>query len=157
MVPEENDATRREGTGTRMTRREKIELLQRVKLFSGLGPKPLGEVADLMTEISFPANRYIVRQGQVGTGFYLITAGRARVVRGDRTLNTLGPGDFFGELSVLDQSPRMAHVMTVEPTSVLALASWDFTKLLEGNAKVTLTLLKEVVARLRGASQSPAH
>ena len=140
-----------------MTRKEKIDLLRRVKLFSGLGSKALGEVADLMTEISFPANRYIVRQGQVGTGFYLITAGRARVVRADRTLNTLGPGDFFGELSVLDQSPRMAHVMTVEPTSVLALASWDFTKLLEGNAKVTLTLLKEVAARLRGVSESPAH
>lgn len=146
-----------EGTAHSMTRKEKVELLRRVKLFSGLGQKALGEVADLMTEITFPANRYIVRQGQVGTGFYLITAGSARVVRGDRTLNTLGPGDFFGELSVLDQSPRIAHVVTVEPTSVLALASWDFTKLLEGNAKVTLVLLKEVVARLRGASQSPVH
>lgn len=140
-----------------MTRREKIALLRRVELFSGLGSKALGEVADLMTEITFPANRYIVRQGQVGTGFYLITAGKARVVRGDRTLNTLGPGDFFGELSLLDQRPRIAHVMTVEPTDVLALASWDFTKLLEGNAKVTLTLLKEVAARLRASSQSPAH
>jgi CRP-like cAMP-binding protein len=140
-----------------MTRKEKVELLRRVTLFSGLGSKALGEVADLMTEITFPANRYIVRQGQVGTGFYLITTGRAKVVRGDRTLNTLGAGDFFGELSVLDQSPRMAHVMTTEPTTVLALASWDFTKLLESNAKVTLTLLKEVVARLRGVSQSPVH
>jgi CRP-like cAMP-binding protein len=140
-----------------MTRKEKVELLRRVTLFSGLGSKALGDVADLMTEITFPANRYIVRQGQVGTGFYLITTGRAKVVRGDRTLNTLGAGDFFGELSVLDQSPRMAHVMTTEPTTVLALASWDFTKLLESNAKVTLTLLKEVVARLRGVSQSPVH
>ncbi len=140
-----------------MTRKEKVALLRTVKLFSGLGQKALGEVADLMTEISFGANRYIVRQGQVGTGFYLITAGRARVVRGDRTLNTLGPGDFFGELSVIDQSPRIAHVVTVEPTTVLALASWDFTKLLESNAKVTLALLREVTARLRGTSPSPAH
>lgn len=140
-----------------MTRKERVALLRRVKLFSALGPKALGEIADLMTEISFPANRYIVRQGQVGTGFYLITSGRARVVRGDRTLNTLGPGDFFGELSVLDQSPRMAHVVTLEATTVLALASWDFTRLLEGNPRLTLTLLKEVASRLRGASQSSAH
>jgi CRP-like cAMP-binding protein len=146
-----------EGTALRMTRKEKVDLLRRVKLFAALNQKALGEVADLMTEITFPTNRYIVRQGQVGTGFYLITSGRARVIRGDRTLNTLGPGDFFGELSVLDQSPRMAHVVTVEPTNVLALASWDFTRLLEGNAKVALVLLKEVVARLRGESQSHEH
>lgn len=140
-----------------MTRKQKVEMLRKVALFAPLGPKMLGEIADMMEEISFPASRYIVRQGQVGTGFYLITAGRARVLRGDRTLNTLGPGDFFGELSVLDQSPRVAHVMTEEPTTVLALASWDFNRLLERNARVTLAILKTVAARLRAVSESPAH
>lgn len=140
-----------------MTRKQKVDLLRRVRLFAQLGATARGEIADLMEEISFPAQRYIVRQGQVGTGFYLITSGRARVMRGDRTLNTLGPGDFFGELSVLDQSPRMAHVLTEEPTTVLALASWDFNKLLERNPKVTLAILKEVAARLRAVSESPAH
>lgn len=140
-----------------MTKKQTIELLRGVKLFSGLSPRALGQVADLMEEISFPARRYIVRQGQVGTGFYLITSGRARVERGDRTLNTLGPGDFFGELSVLDQSPRMAHVVTEDPTTVLALASWDFTKLLERNARLTLAILKEVARRLRETTDHHRH
>jgi len=138
-----------------MTRKERVALLRKVALFSGLGPRALGEIADLMEEIVFPAGRYIVRQGQVGTGFYLITAGRARVERGNRTLNALGPGEFFGELSVLDQSPRMAHVIAEEPTTVLALASWDFTRLLERNPKVTLAILKEVARRLRGTTEQP--
>jgi CRP-like cAMP-binding protein len=140
-----------------MTKKQKVDMLRGVKLFAGLGPRQLGEIADLMEEISYPAQRYVVRQGQVGTGFYLITTGRARVERGDRTLNTLGPGDFFGELSVLDQSPRMAHVMTEEPTTMLALASWDFTKLLERNPKVTLGILKEVARRLRETTDHHAH
>lgn len=140
-----------------MTKKQRVELLRGVSLFAGLAPKALGEIADLMEEIAFPAGRYIVRQGQVGTGFYIITTGKARVDRGDKTLNTLGPGDFFGELSVLDQSPRMAHVLTEEPTAVLALASWDFTKLLERNPKVTLAILKEVARRLRGSTETHTH
>lgn len=140
-----------------ITRNQKVDMLRGVKLFAGLGARQLGEIADLMEEISYPAQRYVVRQGQVGTGFYLITSGRARVERGDRTLNTLGPGDFFGELSVLDQSPRVAHVMTEEPTTMLALASWDFTKLLERNPKLTLGILKEVARRLRETTDHPAH
>lgn len=144
-------------TAMAMTKKERVALLRGVKLFAGLGPKALGEIADLMEEIAFPAGRYIVRQGQVGTGFYIITTGRARVERGDHILNTLGPGEFFGELSVLDQSPRMAHVLAEEPTTVLALASWDFTKLLERNPKVTLAILKEVARRLRGTTDQPTH
>lgn len=140
-----------------MTKKQRVELLRGVALFQGLGPRVLGEVADLMEEIAFPPGRYIVRQGQVGTGFYIITDGRARVERGDRTLNTLGPGDFFGELSVLDQSPRMAHVRAEEPTTVLALASWDFTKLLEQNPKVTMAILKEVARRLRETTDAHTH
>ncbi|HXF81767.1 MAG TPA: cyclic nucleotide-binding domain-containing protein [bacterium] len=140
-----------------MTRKQRVALLRGVTLFAGLGPRALGEIADLMEEITFPAGRYIVRQGQVGTGFYLVTSGRARVERGDRVLNTLGPGDFFGELSVLDQSPRIAHVRTEEPTTVLALASWDFTRMLERNPKVTLAILKEVARRLRETTDAPTH
>ena len=138
------------------TRRERVELLRRVALFGGLGPRALGELADLMEEIAFPAGRYIVRQGQVGTGFYIITSGRARVERGDRTLNTLGPGAFFGELSLLDQGPRVAHVRAEEPTTVLALPSWEFTKLLERRPKVTIAILKEVARRLRETAEAQA-
>ena len=140
-----------------MTKKQKTDLLGRVSLFSGVGPKALGEIAGLMTEIEFAPQRYIVRQGQVGTGFYLIAAGRARVTRGNAVIAQLGPGDFFGELSVLDQSPRMAHVIADEPVTCLALASWDLAKLLEKNPKVTLALLRVVAGRLRSASDQHTH
>lgn len=140
-----------------MTKAQRVDLLQKVSLFAGMDPKALGAVADLMTEIEVAPERFIVRQGQVGTGFYLIASGRARVVRGSTVLNRLGPGEFFGELSVIDQAPRVAHVVAEEPTTCLALASWDFTKLLERNPKVTLAILREVVRRLRAMSEQPQH
>ncbi len=140
-----------------MTREQKTALLSKVSLFSGVDPAALGEIADLMTEIEFAPGRYIVRQGQVGTGFYLIAGGRAKVMRGNAEIAHLGPGDFFGELSVLDQSPRMAHVVTEEATTCLALASWDLTQLLERTPKVTLALLRVVAGRLRAASEHHTH
>ncbi|HEY3249071.1 MAG TPA: cyclic nucleotide-binding domain-containing protein [bacterium] len=136
---------------------EKVRLLRSVSLFAGLGARALGPIADRAEVIEFPAGRYIVRQGQIGTGFYLVISGRAKVLRGSDTLNTLGPGDFFGELSVLDQAPRMAHVLTEVPTTCLALASWEFTKILEKNPKVTLQILREVARRLREATDHVRH
>ena len=78
-----------------MTKEQKTALLSKVSLFSEVGPEALGEIADLMTEIEFTPGRYIVRQGQVGTGFYLIAGGRAKVVRGHADIARLGPGDFY--------------------------------------------------------------
>lgn len=140
-----------------MTAKKKRELLRAVGLFAEMPDRSLRAIAAKALDIDFASGQYIVRQGQVGTGFYLITAGRAKVVRGGQVLNRLGPGDFFGELSVLDQQPRVAHVIAEEPTSCLALASWDFTGLLEENPKIALSLLREVARRLRAASDSHRH
>ena len=140
-----------------MTRKKKIDLLRRVEIFSGMSTRALGLIADRAQDIEVPAGQFIVRQGQVGTGFYLLVSGRTRVVRGSQEVARLGPGDFFGELSVLDQAPRIAHVIADEPTVCLALASWDFTKILEGNPKITLSILREVARRLRTASESHRH
>jgi len=137
-----------------MTSKKKRDLLRKVGLFAEMTERSLTAIASKAVDIDFDAGQYVVRQGQVGTGFYLITGGRAKVVRGGQVLHRLGPGDFFGELSVLDQLPRMAHVITEEPTTCLALASWDFSKLLEENPKITISLLREVARRLREATDS---
>ncbi|MGH2426603.1 MAG: cyclic nucleotide-binding domain-containing protein, partial [bacterium] len=94
-----------------MTKKQKAALLRDVVLFSGISPRQLNTIADLTTEIEVEPGRYIVRQGQVGTGFYLITRGKAKVVMDGKTLARLGPGEFFVELSLLDHQPRMAHVI----------------------------------------------
>ncbi|MDR7520396.1 MAG: cyclic nucleotide-binding domain-containing protein [Armatimonadota bacterium] len=140
-----------------MTRNQKADLLRRVELFSGVSARALGLIADKTVEVAFEPGQYIVRQGQVGTGFYLIVSGGARVVRGGQVLARLGPGECFGELSVLDQSPRVAHVLAEEPTTCLALASWDFTKVLEKNPKIALGLLRILARRLRAATDQPHH
>lgn len=140
-----------------MTKKQKVSWLRKVPMFAEMSPRALGLIADKVTEIEFPAGRYIVRQGQVGTGFYLVVSGRVHVQRGGEVLNRLGPGEIFGELSLLDQMPRMAHVMAAEPSVCLGLASWDFTRLLERNPKITLAILREVARRLRAASNLPHH
>ncbi len=140
-----------------MTKKQKAALLRDVALFSGIRPRQLNTIADLTTEIEVEPGRYIVRQGQVGTGFYLITRGKAKVVMDGKTLARLGPGEFFGELSLLDHQPRMAHVIAEERTTCLALASWDFTRLLEKTPKLTLSILREVAKRLRAISVGDQH
>ncbi|MDR7481054.1 MAG: cyclic nucleotide-binding domain-containing protein [Armatimonadota bacterium] len=137
-----------------LTRKRKGELLRGVALFSSLTERGLATVADKAIDIEYAPGQYIVRQGQVGTGVYLIVSGRARVVRGRETLAHLGPGDFFGELSVLDQQPRVAHVVAEEPTTCLALASWDFAKVLERHPRIALALLRGMAQRLRAATAS---
>ncbi|MGQ0548631.1 MAG: Crp/Fnr family transcriptional regulator [Armatimonadota bacterium] len=140
-----------------MTKKAKVDLLHKAAIFSGVPDRTLGTIADQAEVIDFPAGHYIVRQGQVGTGFYLLASGRASVTRGGETLARLGPGDFFGELSVIDQMPRTAHVVTEEPTTCLALASWNFMKLLEEHPKIALSVLREVARRLRAGSDSPRY
>ncbi len=139
-----------------LTRKRKIELLRGVTLFADLPERALATVAAKTVDIAYAPGQYIVRQGQVGTGVYLIVDGHARVVRGHQTLARLGPGDFFGELSILDQQPRVAHVVAEEPTTCLALASWDFAKVLERHPKIALALLRGMAQRLRTATATPS-
>ena len=140
-----------------MTRKQKVDLLRRVDLFAAMSTRSLHLIADATVDIAVTAGGYIVRQGQVGTGFYLVASGRVRVVRGSEILATLGPGEFFGELSVLDQAPRMAHVIAEEPTTCLALASWEFVRILEKNPKTALAVMRVMARRLRAAEDHPRH
>ena len=132
-----------------LTAREKADLLDRVDLFANLGGVPLTAVAEGAVEVEFPAGRVIARQGEVGTGFFLIVSGGARVVRDGDLIETLGPGQFFGELSLIDQQPRFASVIAEGPTTCLAIASWDFDRLLEEHPRLAIGVLRAVVRRLR--------
>ena len=127
-------------------------LLGACRLFSSLDPAHLAMVADAAIEVDFPAERVIARQGEIGTGFFVIVDGLVRVVRDGDTIARLGPGEFFGELSVLDGAPRNAQVVAERPTSCLALASWDFERVLREQPGVALSVLRIVVGRLREAT-----
>jgi CRP-like cAMP-binding protein len=136
---------------------EKADWLGRVQLFQGVDRQGLERIAERCTEVDFPAGYSIVRQGQIGNGLCLLVSGTAEVVRGSDELARLGPGDFFGELAVIDQMPRMASVVALEPATCLALASWDLIRLLEQEPAIALNLLRELAARVRSLGQLHHH
>ncbi|HEY7522365.1 MAG TPA: cyclic nucleotide-binding domain-containing protein [Candidatus Limnocylindrales bacterium] len=140
-----------------LTRDRRAELLGRCRLFSALSPEQLGTIAETATEVDFPAGRVIARQGEIGTGFFVVIEGGVRVVRDGDTVARLGPGEFFGELSVLDGGPRIAQVVTDGPTRCLALATWDFERVLLGQPELTLAILRELARRLRSVSEEHRH
>lgn len=120
-----------------------------VPLFQGISEESMQRLVAVTGEMEFPPGQYIVLQGQVGTGLYVIVEGEARVLRGTEEIATLGAGDFFGELSVIDQMPRNASVQATAKTACLAVASWDLLDLIETDSKFSLNLIKGLVARIR--------
>jgi CRP/FNR family cyclic AMP-dependent transcriptional regulator len=140
-----------------LTRDRRAELLGGCPLFRGLDPDQLTAVAETATEIDVPAGRVIARQGEIGTGFFIIVEGHVRVVRDAKTLATLGPGEFFGELSVLDRLPRVAQVVATSPTRCLAVASWDFERVLLEHPALALAILRELAGRLRAVTEQQHH
>jgi CRP-like cAMP-binding protein len=136
-----------------LSRQEKVSWLERVPLFEGCSPEIIERLADLTAEATFADGEPIVRQGQVGNGLVIVLTGGVRVVGGTTELGHLGPGESFGELSVIDQQPRTATVLADGPTTCLALASWDLLGLLERDHHLALNLLRSLAARLRRADQ----
>lgn len=135
-----------------LTHDRRTELLAACPLFRGIGPDQLMALAETATEVEFEPRHTIVRQGEIGTGFFIVVEGRVNVVRDGQGLASLGPGEFFGELSVLDGQPRIAQVVAEEPTRCLALASWDFEKVLLQQPALALAILRGLAARLRAVS-----
>jgi CRP/FNR family transcriptional regulator, cyclic AMP receptor protein len=140
-----------------LTTEEKTAWLARVELFEGCSPAALRQIAERSGEIEFPAGRHIVTQGMIGNGLYIIVAGLARVVKGDETVALLGPGEFFGELSVIDQLPRTASVVAEEDTTCLGLASWDLIAEIERDPQLALNLLRGLASRLRAVREQHRH
>ena len=135
----------------------RTELLAACRLFGGLSPDDLAAISAVAVEIDFPEGRVIARQGEIGTGFFVVVNGRVRVVRDGDQVAELGPGEFFGELSVIDGAPRNAQVAAIVPARCLGIASWDFERVLREQPNVALAVLRAVVARLRAAEADHRH
>ncbi|HET7678030.1 MAG TPA: cyclic nucleotide-binding domain-containing protein [Candidatus Limnocylindrales bacterium] len=140
-----------------MTDEQKVALLRGVELLAGVSEHSMAAIAQRTGELTFAPGQRIVSQGQLGNGLYLIASGAARVQRGDEVLARLGPGEVFGELAVIDQMPRSASVVAEEPTTCLALASWDFLELVESDPKLALGVLRVLASRLRAAGERHHH
>src|SRR5438552_1713853 len=140
-----------------LTHDRRAELLAGCPLFKGIDAEGLAKLAELAAPVDFPPGHVIARQGEIGTGFFVIVSGGVRVVRDGAIVARLGPGEFFGELSVLDGMPRNATVAAEVQTSCLALASWDFEKVLLEEPALTLAILRGVATRLREVTESVRH
>jgi CRP/FNR family transcriptional regulator, cyclic AMP receptor protein len=124
-------------------------------LFRGLDDRGLAAVAAVAVEVEFAADRVIARQGEIGTGLFMVVDGAVRVVQDGVVVARLGPGGFFGELSVLDGGPRNAQVSAEVPTTCLALATWDAERVMRDEPGVALAVVRVLTARLREATENP--
>jgi CRP/FNR family cyclic AMP-dependent transcriptional regulator len=132
--------------------------LKRVPLFSGLGERQLEKVAAGSVRRSFARGRMVVAEGEPSSALYILLAGRAKVQRSDSEgkeviLAVLGSGECVGEMSLIDDAPRSASVITMESCEFMAINKETFLATLEENPQIALKIMKGLVKRLREADR----
>lgn len=126
----------------------KIQALKNVPLFAGLSKRDLAAVGRIADELDFPAGRELIRENEPGRQFFLLLEGEAVVRRRGRKVNTLAPGDFFGEIALLSDRPTTATVATTAPACVAIITRANFNQLLRASPQVQLKVLKALAERL---------
>ena len=133
----------------------RIERLRSVPLFGGCTDKELQFIASHADEVEFPSGRVLCKKGETGGDFFVILEGSARVEAGDGQ-RMLGPGEFFGEIALLDNGPRTATVVAATPMRCLVLGHEQFRDVLHQNGDIAIKMLRAVTARLRAAAALPS-
>lgn len=131
------------------TKTEKLNLLSGVPLFADMSQKDLKMILESGKEVHHPAGEEIMTEGHGGIGFHLIIDGEAKVARKGKTLAKLGPGDFFGEMAVIDDGPRTASVSAVTDLTAFFVSRWEFRPILKSDPELAWKLLRHLVGRLR--------
>jgi CRP-like cAMP-binding protein len=129
-------------------RNAKVELIRQVPLFSQLSRREVEEVAKIADEIDVKTGKVLTREGERGNEFFVILDGAARVERGGQEVNTLGTGDFFGEIALVSRAPRTATVTAIEPCDLLVITGTSFRALLEHSPRIQLRVLEALADRL---------
>jgi CRP-like cAMP-binding protein len=125
-----------------------IDVLRRVVLFSGLKDKQLKGIAEAMAERTFSPGEEITREGEISVGFFVIEDGRARVTMGGEDVGVLGPGDHFGEIALIAETPRAATVTAETDLRCYGMTSWDFRSLVERNGEIAWEILASTARKL---------
>jgi CRP/FNR family transcriptional regulator, cyclic AMP receptor protein len=131
--------------------------LTRIWLFCACSQVELRKVQKVLDEVTVPAGTLLVEEGQPGLLFFVVLSGRASVRRRGRRIGALGPGEFFGELSLLDRGPRAASVTCDTEMTLLVIRQDDFERLLRASPSLTHRLLKTLAARLRTSEARAFH
>jgi CRP/FNR family cyclic AMP-dependent transcriptional regulator len=130
-----------------------VELLARVPIFQGLDRRDLERIAGSMKQRTFHAGDTVTAEGTGGVGFFVIESGEAKVTIGGRDRRTLGPGDYFGEVALLTDSPRTATITAETDLRCYGMTSWDFKPLVETHSSIAWKLLQTMAKKY----QEPAR
>ena len=131
-----------------------VESLKRVPLFAGVRDKELGRLAKVMRESRFNEGEAITTEGRSGVGFFLIEHGNATVSLRGEIVRTLGPGDHFGEMALLDMQGRSADITVRTDMVAAAIPEWEFKEFLSSRPEVAYRLLQTLSRRLREAEEA---
>ena len=125
-------------------------------LFSGVSRAGLEELGGIADEIDVRAGTVLTHEGYREGFFFVIVSGTVRIERGGRTLNTLGPGDFLGEIALLDGGPRTATATAETPSRILSMTYQMFHELLDASPEIRAAIMEAVGARLRALDEDAA-
>ena len=127
----------------------RVEMLRTVPLFTACNDKQLSFIATQVEEMDLAAERDLCREGDSGGEFFVIVSGAADVIRKGKTIDTLGPGQFFGEIALIDRGPRTATVRAKTPMRCLVLSPSQFQNVIQQDASIAVAILRTVGERLR--------
>ena len=128
---------------------DRLVILGKIPLFEGLSTEQLLAVSETAEDISFRSGEEVFRKGEVGQHLFVLVTGEVKVLSGDLHLATLGPGECFGELALLDNSTRTATIRAQGPITCLKLARTDFEDLLDVSPDLARTVMSVLSLRLR--------
>ena len=126
-----------------------IDHMRKVPLFRGMSTSALETVADRASETTFEDGETLTREGEPGDTFYIVTDGRLHVSKGGTLVRDLGPGDFLGEIALVDGGPRTATVTADGPVEALVIRRADFLEMVEWDSAVRLGILTALTERIR--------
>jgi CRP-like cAMP-binding protein len=132
----------------RLGRDGKIELIRNVPLFSKLNKKGLQDVAHIADELDLPQGKLMAQEGDRGREFFVLLEGEADVTKGDRSINRLQKGDFFGEIALVTHMPRTASVTATSDVRVLVITERDFAALLKRAPDVSRGVAEALAERI---------
>ena len=136
---------------------QKLQLLKGVPLFARLDRRGLEEVGRLAEEIDVGPGRALMREGESGHEFYIIVEGAVRIERQGREINELGPGEFFGEIALIDGGPRTADAITATATRLLVVSHREFRALLDDFPDLRAAIFDSLAQRVRQLEPHAPH
>jgi CRP/FNR family cyclic AMP-dependent transcriptional regulator len=129
----------------------KVDLIKHVPLFADCSRRELEQIAQIADEIDLAEGKELTRTGQPGREFFVLLEGEADVSKDGETINKLGPGDFFGEIALVEDTPRTATVTATTPVRALVITDRAFRRLLEKQPEIQRKVLVALAQRVKPA------